>query len=402
MSEKICITYSIFPHPGGISAIIDDLWEYFHRRYETHICVNVNGGGNDGKYGPYLHVFDRVSFPQMFFPFMWLFTGYLSFHLWRLHRKHRFKCILAQDGYCSGLASLIVGKLSRTKVVIMDHGTSTNVADPFWVRAITERYQKGIGNRLKRFLFSIGETSRHTILKSVCKLGESFLFAGVELDAFYRKHRVPQRKLKKYKHLVNTDFFTPLSEEEKRSRRQREGLNPDALIVNIISRFAEEKGFEYMLPALAQVLPQSRRPIQVLIGGDGVLRGFIENFIQEHGLNNQVRLLGALDREGVRKVMQLSDLHLYAGIMGCSFSIALLEAMACGCASIVTPVPLLHREVITPERGWLVAPKDSKAIEMALREAAVSRSRLRQMGINARRYIEKNHSFAVAGKYFEI
>jgi len=153
---------------------------------------------------------------------------------------------------------------------------------------------------------------------------------------------------------------------------------------------------------LKNVIEKSNAALYVLMGGDGVLRSFIEGFIEKNGLGGRVRLLGALDRDGVRQVLQISDLHVYAGVMGCSFSIALLEAMACGNASIVTPVPAAHREVVTAERGWIVPPRDVAALERALRQALGNRARLAEMGDSARRYIVENHSFDVAGRYFEI
>lgn len=109
-----------------------------------------------------------------------------------------------------------------------------------------------------------------------------------------------------------------------------------------------------------------------------------------------------LDRERVKKLMQISDLHLYAGIVGCNVSIALLEAMACGCASIVTTAPEMHRYIVRPEMGWVIPPKDIDALTNSLLEALRNREKLREMGKNARKYIEMNHSFEAAGKYFNF
>lgn len=399
MRKSICITYYTFPHVGGISSIIDDLWEFFSDKYDTYIFA-YKSEGVTSKYGNYLYNFDHM--PQtgvLVFPFIWFYICFMSYKLWRLQRKHNFKFILAQDGFCSGLFSLIVGRLTGTRVIIMDHGVVTNILDPFW--------QTNVGKALRNprsiirvLFFPFSKLSYKIIIWLVCKYGQEFFFFGRELEDLYKKYNIPESKLKRYKHLVNTKFFIPLSPEEKVKEKQNLGIKENDMVINMITRLDVEKGFEYVLPALREIMSRRSNDFIILVAGKGRLRKQIEDYIKENKLNEHIKLLGPLDREKVRRLLQASDIHLYAGTMGCSISIALLEAMACGCVPIVTSVPEMHKYIITPEMGWVVPPKDIQALVNALWSALSLKDKLIQMGRNARKYIENNHSFEVASKYF--
>jgi glycosyltransferase involved in cell wall biosynthesis len=251
-------------------------------------------------------------------------------------------------------------------------------------------------------VFPLSKISFKIIIKFVTHLSNEFLFSGGELENYYIQENVPAQKLKRYSHLVNTNLFKSLTLEEKNKQRRNLGISPSIILINIVTRLDEEKGFEYILPALEKVRIKGENNFLVLILGEGRRRKSIEEYMNTHQMRDYVKLLGAQGREQVKKLMQISDLHLYAGTVGCSISIALLEAMACGCASIVTMTPEMHKYIIKPEMGWVIPPKDIDALTSSLLQALRNREKLREMGKNARKYIEEKHSFEVAGRHFNF
>jgi glycosyltransferase involved in cell wall biosynthesis len=402
MEKKICITYYNFPHLGGISSIIDDLWEYLSTKYQTHIFI-YKSEGDVTKYKDNIHICRNKSKVGPFiFPFIWFYLLFMTYNLWKFHKKYKFDLILSQDGFCTGLFSLIVGKFTGARVVIMDHGTVTNILDPTWEKMMREATSTKWKTLIRRMVFPLSKISFKIIIKFVTHLSNEFLFSGGELENYYIQENVPAQKLKRYSHLVNTNLFKSLTLEEKNKQRRNLGISPSIILINIITRLDEEKGFEYILPALERVRAEGKNNFIVLILGEGRRRKSIEEYIDAHHMEGYVKLLGAQGREDVKKILQISDIHLYAGTIGCSVSIALLEAMACGCAVIATSTPIQHKNIVKPETGWVIPPKDIDALINSLLEALSKQDKLKAMGENSIKYIEENHSFQAAGKYFNI
>lgn len=291
MKKKVCITYYNFPHLGGISSIIDDLWEYLNTKYETHIFAYKNEG-DLSKYNNFIHLCrKRAKTGPFIFPFIWFYLLFMTFNLWKLNRKYKFDLILPQDGFCSGFFSLIVGKLSKTRVVIMDHGTTTNILDPSWEKMMNEVSFPKWKARIRKILFPLSKISFKLIIKLVTSQGEEFLFYGKELENYYTQEEVPSQKLRKYYHLVNTEWLKPLSLAEKNEQRKALVVPNDITLINMVTRLDEEKGLEYTLPSLEKVRDLEDNFL-VLIAGKGRRRKSIEKYIDAHQMGDYVRLLG--------------------------------------------------------------------------------------------------------------
>lgn len=92
----------------------------------------------------------------------------------------------------------------------------------------------------------------------------------------------------------------------------------------------------------------------------------VENFITSNGLTEHVKLLGFLDRDGLRCLFDRSNVFVFPSLVQEAFGISQVEAMAAGLA-IVTTATGGAREVVNNECAIVVAPNDPAQLARGLR-----------------------------------
>ena len=84
----------------------------------------------------------------------------------------------------------------------------------------------------------------------------------------------------------------------------------DRLILSV-GRLVEKKGFQDLLEALLLVKRRGER-FQCAIYGDGPLRQHLQEWIEEHGMNDEIRLCGDRTQQELIAIFQKSPfLHLH-------------------------------------------------------------------------------------------
>ncbi len=154
------------------------------------------------------------------------------------------------------------------------------------------------------------------------------------------------------------------------------GLSDDVPLIGAVGRLTEQKGFRYLLEALAIVrrsLPQA----QLVIAGDGELRSTLE----AQGGKDAVHFLGW--RGDVPLVMADIDVLAVPSLWE-GFGLVTLEAMALSKPVVASLVSALPEIVADGETGLLVPPADSKALAGALCVVLADKARARAMGERGR------------------
>ncbi|MCX7823834.1 MAG: glycosyltransferase family 4 protein [Syntrophobacterales bacterium] len=142
------------------------------------------------------------------------------------------------------------------------------------------------------------------------------------------------------------------------------GLNPDVPVLLCVGRLSEEKGHIYAISALEKLLACGIFANLVLVG-DGPLRGLLEKEVMERSIGQNVFFLGP--RSDVSRLLAMSDIFLLPSLYE-GTSLALLEAMAAGKPIVTTDLPP-HRKILKPgETALLVPPKDPEALAEAIEE----------------------------------
>ncbi len=155
--------------------------------------------------------------------------------------------------------------------------------------------------------------------------------------------------------LVDTLFYQP-SPKPTNNKRFR---------LFCLTQFTLAKGITDLISAL-RIAVEKGSQAELYLGGDGELTKNLRNYIANNGLSRHVRLLGRLDAQQALQQYQSCDCYLMPSRIE-SFSMVLLEAMACGKPVIATDCGG-PADIVTPATGILI-PKQrpEKMAEAILR-----------------------------------
>jgi glycosyltransferase involved in cell wall biosynthesis len=125
----------------------------------------------------------------------------------------------------------------------------------------------------------------------------------------------------------------------------------------------ELKGIEYLLRAAA-ALQHEFPALRVEIAGSGPQRERLEKAVTRSGLGEHVKFLGWID--DLTPVLPRWDVFVMPSLEE-GFPIAALDAMAAGLPVIATSVGGVPELIEDGKTGWLVPPRDAKALVSRLR-----------------------------------
>ena len=153
------------------------------------------------------------------------------------------------------------------------------------------------------------------------------------------------------------------------------------------------KNHDGLLKAFAKAVSEKsslfNEDVCLVLVGEGSLETKLRHLSQSLGIETQVIFLGR--RNDIHKVLQTFDVFiLNSRTEGMSY--AILEAMACGLPVIATDVGA-NSELITHDtEGYLFPQGDTKSLVNYISQIANDRTRLIEMGKNARKKIIKSYS----------
>lgn len=155
---------------------------------------------------------------------------------------------------------------------------------------------------------------------------------------------VPKRKLALVRNPVNTAHFQP-------------GEGPRETTVLAVGRLVPQKAFDILIRAFSN-LSRNLAGWRLLIAGDGPLAGPLKSLTEELGANDRIEFLGVVpDCRGLyRRAAIFAMPSRFEGTPN-----ALLEAMACGCAVIISDTSGGALEIVEHGKSGHVVPVDDVA-----------------------------------------
>jgi glycosyltransferase involved in cell wall biosynthesis len=178
------------------------------------------------------------------------------------------------------------------------------------------------------------------------------------------------------------------------------GVTETEPLILYAARITAQKQPQVFARVLRQ-LAQKGLGFRCLVAGDGPDLPWLRSFVSQHGLAERVELLGAVDAERMRALMNGADIlflpSAYEGL-----ALVLFEAMACG----VVPVTVDsggQRELVTPDCGVLVAPdRQQEARYAAALEWLIRAPRQRMaMAAAGRRRVAEQFSMQQMGQQLD-
>jgi L-malate glycosyltransferase len=176
--------------------------------------------------------------------------------------------------------------------------------------------------------------------------------------------------------------------EAQGALRRKLGLEVDRPMVACVARFHPVKDHVTLLRAWAKVSREHPKAVLLLLG-EGPERGNLESLVRENGNESSVRFLGA--RNDVQDFLHCVDVFALTSLSEAS-PLTLLEAMACGCSSVVTEVGGNPEHIDHGVEAFMAKRGDVDGIALHLGQLLGDASLRDRMGQAGRRRVESQFS----------
>lgn len=196
---------------------------------------------------------------------------------------------------------------------------------------------------------------------------------------------------------VDLAHFTP--DHYSDAIKEKHGIQGELLL--FVGRLSEEKGIEYLIKAMPQVL--GRFPAaKLLIVGSGPLENKLRALVEKTGIAANVVFVGSVAHWSLAEYYATADVLIGPSLRE-GFGLVFVEAMACGCPVIASDLPGVADIIEDGKTGFCVRPRDSQAIAGKTIEVLQDRSLREQVKSQARADVATRFSArSAAARYKEI
>lgn len=164
---------------------------------------------------------------------------------------------------------------------------------------------------------------------------------------------------------------------ERAATRARLQLSDNVPVLVTVCRLNKPRDFETLLAGMAQIV-QQQPDAQLLIVGDGPLKPHVEALIDQHQLQDHVRLLGLV--RDVGEILIAADIAVLITAGWEGLPLAALEAMALGRPLIISDVGGNREAVLDGETGCVIPPRDVGAFAAAALDLMRDPVKARRLG----------------------
>jgi glycosyltransferase involved in cell wall biosynthesis len=287
----------------------------------------------------------------------------------KLIRRNEYDVIHAHWMIPQGLVAVLARSIlrSKTPIVLTSHG-----GDMFAFRgALPSAIKRWITSRVD-ILTVVSSTMKTMAANSGLKSEQDIVVIPMGVDTL-------------------GDFRPP----EKST--SREGLL-------FVGRLVEKKGIVYLIQAMSMVLEKHPNEVLTIIG-DGPLKQELIDLCNDHGVANNVVFKGALLNSEIPDYLRRSAVTIFPSVVAESGDqegtpVALMEALACECASIVSDYPGARDIICDNENGLLVAQKSPEQIAEKLLTLLANPTIRQALGSNGRKTIQEHYDWRVVSAKF--
>lgn len=165
----------------------------------------------------------------------------------------------------------------------------------------------------------------------------------------------------------------PVSQQEIEAFRQRIGVQPGQRIIGMTARLASEKGVEYLVQAMPEVLRRHPEARVIFVGqyqdvfGEQEYAQRLAPSIQE--LGRHWTFLGVTPPKDYSAFLHTAEVSVLPSINSTeSFGMVQVESMICGTPVVSSDLPGVRQPVLLSGMGKLVPPRDASALAQAIIE----------------------------------
>jgi len=165
-------------------------------------------------------------------------------------------------------------------------------------------------------------------------------------------------------------------------------INTDDFVVVTTGNDRKMKGYRYLLNAI-ELIPEDNKLKLLIIGGDDKFKQKYQKFLAK----NKDKVIFTGFRRDNLQIVASADVFISSSIKGESFQKSVAEAMHLGICPVITNIAGNRGMVINNENGLVVPSKSTRAIADSLIYLYNHREKCKNMGQNAKRYMNENFRF---------
>ena len=183
-----------------------------------------------------------------------------------------------------------------------------------------------------------------------------------------------------------TRFEAPL---DTRALRAGLGLAPEERVAAVVARLEPQKGHDVVVEAAARLRDRFPRLRYLFVGG-GSGEGALRAEVERRGLGGRIAFTGF--RTDTADLVRAADFSILVSTKE-GLSNTLLESLAAGRPAIASRVGG-NAEVVTPETGVLVPPRDPAALSAAIARLVEAPEAAADMGARGQERVRREFSVA--------
>jgi glycosyltransferase involved in cell wall biosynthesis len=278
--------------------------------------------------------------------------------------------ILHSQGARADFFARIAAKLAKVPIII-----ST-------VQMLVEGYDV---NPLKRLIYVVLDRFSERFVDRFIVVSESLRETLIE------KHRILPEKVVTIYNGIELDEYKPNVKEVRSQEsevRKEFALARNVPVIGAIGRLVWQKGFEYLIEGVPEVLkeyPDAR----FLIVGDGPLKNKLKFKSKELRVEERIVFTGF--RSDIKEILSTIDVLAMPSLLE-GLPMVLLEGMAMAKPIIATDIDGISEVLVDEETGLLVPPENPSTLAKAIIRMLSNRDKAKQMGLAARRDVEERFS----------
>jgi glycosyltransferase involved in cell wall biosynthesis len=396
---RVCIPIPAHPFTGGILTVLNGVAQVTRDVWQTEYLVHEVLPNREQLI---IHRFGTAKMGPWQFPMVWL---YFLAGFWKLislmHNGANYRLVIPQDGVYTAAFAALAAKLAGVRVVCMDHAHLTLLKSrTYRVERIQALGTRKWYRRLLSRLLYVGYWPSFSLFALIAKpFVDHYFLPGITGDGLeeiceqlgiYRSH------ITRFANMIDMDRH-PMPDAIKRVHiREKMGIATDAVVITMICRLSIEKGLDIAVEAISQALstlsPILRSRVLVVIAGDGPVRKLVEEDVYKREQSQIYVFFGEASAEDVSSILGISDIFLYTSTRGVGYPLAILEAMASGCAVVASDVPLANSYMLAEGRGIVVHVGDVEQTRIALVQLINDPMLRHHTGSLARDYVANHHS----------
>ncbi len=165
----------------------------------------------------------------------------------------------------------------------------------------------------------------------------------------------PEQFTTAYSAIEEDDFLQPISEQLRRTFRQKYGIAEDAVVLVTIARLFMLKGHDYIIESAEKLSKQYKNAVWLFVG-DGNLAEHYKKQVRRSGLSEKIKFTGLLPPRQIPVAIASSDILVHCSLRE-GLARTLPQAMLCGRPAVSFDVDGA-REVVNENTGRLIEPKN--------------------------------------------